>query len=53
MAVACAAVEANFKHLLSAGSTSQSPVAAYSMAQLHELVGFDEVWAFEKQFVES
>ena len=53
MAVACAAVEANFRHLFNAGSTSQSPVAAYNMAQLHELVGFDEVWAFEKQFVES
>ncbi|NDH34954.1 MAG: carboxyvinyl-carboxyphosphonate phosphorylmutase, partial [Betaproteobacteria bacterium] len=53
MAVACAAIEANFKHLLQAGSTSESKVAAFSMAQLHDLVGFDEVWAFEKRFVES
>ncbi|NDG59131.1 MAG: carboxyvinyl-carboxyphosphonate phosphorylmutase, partial [Betaproteobacteria bacterium] len=45
--------EANFKHLLKAGSTSESKVAAFSMAQLHDLVGFDEVWAFEKRFVES
>jgi 2-methylisocitrate lyase-like PEP mutase family enzyme len=53
MSVACAAIEANFQHLLKAGSTSESAVAAFSMAQLHDLMGFEDVWAFEKRFAAS
>ena len=29
-----------------------SPVPAYTMAQLHELMGFPDVWEFEKRFAE-
>ena len=34
------------------GSTDGSPVPAYTMAQLHELMGFPDVWEFEKRFAE-
>ena len=52
MSVVCAALEANYGYLKSHGSTDGSPVAAYTMAQLHELTGFPEVWEFEKRFAE-
>jgi 2-methylisocitrate lyase-like PEP mutase family enzyme len=52
MAVACAALEANYRHLREHGSTAGSPVPAYTMAQLHELTGFPEVWEFERRYTE-
>ena len=53
MAVACAAFEANYRHLKEHGSTDGSPVPAYTMAELHDLVGFPDVWAFEKRYAEA
>ncbi|HEX2137659.1 MAG TPA: isocitrate lyase/PEP mutase family protein [Microvirga sp.] len=53
MAVVCAALEANYRYLKEHSSTEGSPVAAYTMAELHELVGFDDVWAFEKRYAET
>jgi 2,3-dimethylmalate lyase len=53
MGVVCAALENNFAWLKEHGSTQGSPVPAYTMKQLHELVGFEDVWAFEKKFVEA
>ncbi len=53
MGVVCAALENNFAWLKEHGSTKGSPVPAYTMKQLHELVGFDDVWAFEKKYVEA
>jgi 2-methylisocitrate lyase-like PEP mutase family enzyme len=52
MAVVCAALEANYGYLKQHGSTDGSPTPAYTMAQLHELTGFPEVWAFEQRFAE-
>jgi len=52
MSVVCAALEANYGHLKTHGSTDGSPVPAYTMTQLHELTGFPEVWEFEKRFAE-
>src|ERR1043165_1489253 len=52
MAVVCAALEQNYRYLKSHGSTEGSPVPSYTMAQLHELTGFPEVWEFEKRFAE-
>jgi 2-methylisocitrate lyase-like PEP mutase family enzyme len=52
MNAACAALEQAYRHLEQHGSTDGSPVPAYSMAQLHELVGFPEGWGFEKRFAE-
>jgi 2,3-dimethylmalate lyase len=53
MAVACAAIEANYRFLKEHGSTDGSPVPAYTMAQLHDLVGFPDVWEFERRFAEA
>ena len=53
MAVACAAFEANYRHLKEHGSTDGSPVPAYTMAELHDLVGFPDVWAFEKRYADA
>jgi 2-methylisocitrate lyase-like PEP mutase family enzyme len=50
MGVVCAALERNFAWLKEHGSTDRSPVPAFDMKQLHELVGFPDVWAFEKQY---
>ncbi|MGE0313515.1 MAG: oxaloacetate decarboxylase [Lautropia sp.] len=52
MGVVCAALERNYAWLREHGSTEGSPVPAFTMQQMHEIVGFDEVWAFEKRFVE-
>ena len=52
MNAACAALEGAYRHLEQRGSTEGSPVPSYSMKQLHQLVGFPEVWAFEKRFPE-
>ncbi len=52
MAVVCAALERNYRHLAATGSTEGSPVPAYTMAELHELTGFPDVWAFEQKFAE-
>lgn len=52
MGPVCAALEASYRYLLEHGSTEGSPVPAYDMKQLHELVGFPDVWDFEKKYVE-
>lgn len=53
MGVVCAALQNNFAWLKEHGSTIGSPVPAFTMKELHELVGFDDVWAFEQKYVES
>ena len=53
MGVVCAALENNYAWLRDHGSTDGSPVPAFTMQQLHKLVGFEEVWDFEKRFVET
>ncbi len=53
MGVVCAALEQNYAWLQAHGSTAGSPVPAYTMKQLHELVGFEDVWAFEQRYVEA
>ena len=53
MNAACAALEQAYRHLEQHGSTAGSPVPAYSMDELHKLVGFPDVWAFERRFVEE
>lgn len=52
MGVVCAALERNFAWLKEHGSTKGSPVPAFDMKQLHELVGFPDVWEFERKYVE-
>jgi 2-methylisocitrate lyase-like PEP mutase family enzyme len=52
MGPACSALRSSYEYLLKNGSTKGSPVPAYDMKQLHELVGFQDVWDFEKRHVE-
>ena len=52
MSAACAAIEDQFGFLLRHGTTEGSKVRTFDMKQLHELVGFPEVWEFEKKHVE-
>jgi 2-methylisocitrate lyase-like PEP mutase family enzyme len=52
MQSACAAMEGALAHLQARGTTQGSPVPSYDMKQMHELVGFPEVWEFEKRWVE-
>jgi 2,3-dimethylmalate lyase len=52
MGAACAALEGAYAHLKARGSLEGSAVPAYDMARLHELVGFPEVWEFERRHTE-
>jgi 2-methylisocitrate lyase-like PEP mutase family enzyme len=52
MGAVCEALERSFSHLKETGSLQGSPVPAYDMKRLHELVGFQDVWDFEKRHVE-
>jgi 2-methylisocitrate lyase-like PEP mutase family enzyme len=51
MGPVCSALRSSYEFLLKHGSTEGSPVPAYDMKQLHELVGFPDVWEFEKRHV--
>ena len=53
MGPACAAIEESFGFLLRNGTTEGSGVKAYDMKKLHELVGFPDVWEFERRHVEA
>jgi 2-methylisocitrate lyase-like PEP mutase family enzyme len=52
MAAACFALEKIYSHLKEKQTTEGSPVQTFNMKQLHELVGFLDVWEFEKRHVE-
>ena len=49
MNAACAALRDAYSYLLEHGSTAGSPVPSMSMQQMHELVGFEDVWEFERK----
>ena len=53
MAAACSALESAYAHLAAKGITQGQPMPAWSMAQLHDLVGFPDVWDFERRHVEA
>jgi len=53
MGAACFAIEKAFLHLKEKQTLENSPVPAFDMKQLHELVGFQDVWDFEKRHVET
>ena len=52
MASACAAMEAAMTHLKQQGMSAGAPAAAWTMAQLHQAVGFEEVWAFDRRWAD-
>lgn len=49
MSVATAALAAGYKFLQNNGHTMDMEVPIYTMDQLHKLVGFDDVWEFERR----
>jgi 2-methylisocitrate lyase-like PEP mutase family enzyme len=51
--VACAAMQSGYAWLKQHGSTIGSPVPGIDMKTLHELVGFADVWEFEKRYAET
>jgi len=53
MGAACSAIERAFTYLKEKQTLENCPVPAYDMKQLHELVGFPDVWEFEKRHVET
>jgi 2-methylisocitrate lyase-like PEP mutase family enzyme len=53
MGAACSAIENTFSYLKEGQTLENCPVPAYDMKQLHELVGFPDVWEFEKRHVET
>jgi len=52
MAAACAALESTYAYLRRNGSLEGCSVPAFDMKALHELVGFPDVWEFERRHVE-
>jgi len=53
MGAACSAIEKSFSYLKDKQTLENCPVPAYDMKQMHELVGFPDVWDFEKRHVET
>jgi 2-methylisocitrate lyase-like PEP mutase family enzyme len=53
MGAACYALEKAYSYVKEKQTLQGSPVPAYDMKQLHELVGFQDVWDFEKRHVET
>jgi 2-methylisocitrate lyase-like PEP mutase family enzyme len=53
MGPACSALQSSFEFLLKNGSLQNTPVPSFNMQQLHELVGFPDVWAFEQKHGET
>jgi 2-methylisocitrate lyase-like PEP mutase family enzyme len=53
MGAACHALEKAYSYVKEKQTLQGSPVPAYDMKQLHELVGFQDVWDFEKRHVET
>lgn len=49
MSVATAALDAGYRFLEKNGSTLNLDVPMFTMDQLHDLVGFPDVWEFEKR----
>ena len=52
MQTACAAMESALAYLAANGTTEGTPVPYCDMTKLHELVGFEDVWAFEKKYAQ-
>ena len=53
MNAACAALRNAYAYLHEHGSTDGSPVPSISMQEMHELVGFEDVWEFERKYART
>ncbi len=47
---ASAALDATYRHLLQTGSTEGAATPQYSLTDMHRLMGFEEVWAFDRRW---
>jgi len=52
MSVVCQAAQNALAYLAQHGTTEGSPVPGYDMKKLHALVGFPDVWEFEKRYAQ-
>jgi 2,3-dimethylmalate lyase len=50
MAAAAAALKSSYEHIKKTGSTIGSPTPLLPIPALHELMGFEDVWAFDKRW---
>ncbi|HAJ46782.1 MAG TPA: carboxyvinyl-carboxyphosphonate phosphorylmutase [Alphaproteobacteria bacterium] len=50
LAPAAGAMRAALKHLQSHGDSRGAPGSAFSFTELHPIVGFDQVWAFDEKY---
>lgn len=50
---AAAALESAFKYLHENGSTDDMPTPLYNINDMHGLMGFEEVWAFDRKWAED
>ncbi|MDE1182195.1 isocitrate lyase/PEP mutase family protein [Paraburkholderia sp.] len=53
MAAATAALDSAYRHLLEHGDSLELGVPSFTMDQLHELVGFPDVWEFEARHAQT
>ena len=53
MMYACGVLQASYEHLLNTGKSGDAALPKYDMGQLHTLMGFEDVWAFEKKWAED
>jgi 2-methylisocitrate lyase-like PEP mutase family enzyme len=42
-----------YEHFKDSGSSINNPVDLYDFADLSKLMGFEDVWEFEKRFIET
>ncbi|MEQ8660035.1 MAG: isocitrate lyase/phosphoenolpyruvate mutase family protein, partial [Gammaproteobacteria bacterium] len=50
---AAGALDASYRHLLEHGSTCDLAPPEMSLADMHRLMGFEDVWAFERRWTEE
>lgn len=51
-AAATAALETAYSHLQETGTSTDCPVPLQNINDIHRMMGFEEVWAFEKRWAE-
>ena len=52
MTAACSALKVAYDHIRAHGTTQGAAISSITMNELHDLVGFPEIWEFERRFVE-
>jgi 2,3-dimethylmalate lyase len=53
MAAACAAIEGALADLKARGTTEASSVPRWDMTKMHDLVGFPDVWEFDRRWAQD